>query len=85
MDYMEFNYLSSDFWVFIRRDGGLSIILVYVEDLIFISNSLENLDENISRFLSNVERTEELLSWYLGFYIVQNNGIVSLPQCAYTD
>ena len=60
---MDFKQLDSDFAAFIKRenDGKFTIILSYVDDLLFISNDNDMQVSEINNFLDKFEGTQENL------------------------
>lgn len=68
-----------------RERNTESIILVYVDDLIFISSDITVQDKDIKTFLSHFEGTVERLNWSLGFHISVRRGIMSLFRSSYVS
>lgn len=67
------------------KKGNISIILVFVDDLIFVSSIESILMSEVTKFLSLFEGTEEELQWYFGVHIAFSNGILILSQRAYFE
>lgn len=83
--HMVFTQLQSEYCVFIKwhQNGVISIILAYVDDLIFISSVESILRLEINTFLSHFEGTEGPLEWYLGVSIHMDGNKFTISQSAY--
>lgn len=83
---MKFEQLNSSGAAFIRKRGTKEqiIVLVYVDDLIFVGRYKRELDLAITKFLNTFEGSHEANpSWYLGIHFEFQNGNCKVTQTAY--
>ena len=90
VDVLHFKQLQSDGSVFIKTTnvGGslrTTVALCYVDDLIFASNTIEELRRSIDQFLSVFNGTQEPLHWYLAVRMDSLNDGFALSQSSYIE
>lgn len=88
---LQYKQLQSDCAVFLRRNRHKGretfvLVLVYVDDMIFVSNSTEVAKDAVHQFLSEFEGTRDGdPKWYLGVRIETTYNRRKLSQTAYID
>lgn len=79
-----YKQLQSDNAVFQKHMNSTTIlILAYVDDLVFLSNSRARLQSEIDQFLKHFEGKSEQLHWYLGVQFKIYNDFFIISQKSY--
>ena len=85
---LKYKQLQSDGSVFIKKSSdstgeAMTVVLCYVDDLIFFSSSKCSLKKATSEFLQEFEGSEDNLHWYLGVRIDAVTDKLYLSQSSY--
>eukprot|EP00171_Calliarthron_tuberculosum_P001098 IDg1098t1 len=84
---LNYRQFTSDGAVFMRTsENDFSLILVYVDDIIFVSKSEEVLEVAIEELLNIFSgKNNGKLTWYLGIHVKNSQGSQSLSLYAYVE
>jgi len=88
---LSFKQLTSDGCIFIKKETSstgtplITIIISYVDDLIFISSNNDKRDQEILSFLQVFHGSKEELHWYLAVRIESTSNFVAFSQLSYVE